>query len=254
MADPYSLSGKFVVVTGGTRGLGRMVSLAAARGGARVLSVYARNDDAANALAAEASREGLDVAILRADLSGEKGLKSIEEACSARTEERTLCLVHCAATGVHKPVAELTVRHLEWTFAVNVRAFLELTQRLLPRFRAGSAVVAVSSAGAERAVPGYTLVGSSKGALESLARHLAAELAPRGVRVNVLAPGSVPTDAWAAMPDRERRLAEAAARTPRGALVTPDEVALAARFLLSDAAAGIVGHTLVVDGGRRIVE
>jgi NAD(P)-dependent dehydrogenase (short-subunit alcohol dehydrogenase family) len=162
--------------------------------------------------------------------------------------------VHCAATGVHKPFSELTLRHFDWVFALNVRSFLDLVLRLRNRFSEGASIVAVSSEGAVRAVPFYALVGSSKGALESMARHLAAELGPRGIRVNILAPGSVPTDAWESMPDRERRLEEARDRTPLKRLVTPDEVALAAQYLCSDAARGVSGHRLVVDGGAGIVQ
>jgi enoyl-[acyl-carrier protein] reductase III len=100
-----------------------------------------------------------------------------------------------------------------------------------------------------RSVPAYATIGSSKGALESLARHLAVELAPRGIRVNILSPGSVETHAWDAFPDKEQRLADALRRTPIGRLVSLDEVANAAQFLCSPASRGIVGHTLVVDGG-----
>jgi enoyl-[acyl-carrier protein] reductase III len=125
---------------------------------------------------------------------------------------------------------------------------------LLPSLRSGSAIVAVSSAGAQRAVPAYTTVGTSKGALEAPARHLAVELAPQGIRINILSPGSVMTDAWDAFPDKEQRLADALRRSPRGRLVAPEEVALAAQFLCSSASAGLVGHTLVVDGGTRILE
>jgi enoyl-[acyl-carrier protein] reductase III len=100
----------------------------------------------------------------------------------------------------------------------------------------------------------YATVGSSKGALESLARHLAVELAPRGIRVNILSPGSVQTDAWDAFPDKEQRLADALRRSPRGHLVGVDEIARAAQFLCSAASSGLVGHTLVVDGGSRILE
>ena len=138
--------------------------------------------------------------------------------------------------------------------ALNVRAFFELMQSLLPLLSEGSAVVPVSSAGAVRAVPAYTTVGSSKAALESLARHMASELAPRGVRVNILSPGSVETDAWDAFPDKAQRLAEAVRRSPLGRLVTLEEVAFAAQFLCSPASRGMVGHTLVMDGGTRNLE
>jgi len=253
MSDLFSLAGASVLVTGGTRGLGGAISLRLARAGATVVANYARNDEAAQALESRARTEGLALEVLRADLTLAKGLGLVKE----RMEQSgggTVSIVHCAATGVHRPFEQLTAKHLDWTMSLNARAFFELVQALLPKLGEGSAVVAMSSAGAVRAVPAYTAVGTSKGALEAMARHLAVELAPRGVRVNVLSPGSVETDAWDAFPDREQRLAEALRRSPRGRLVSPDEVACAAQFLCSAASQGVIGHTLVVDGGMRIVE
>lgn len=128
-----------------------------------------------------------------------------------------------------------------------------LIKLLMARFSTGSSVVALSSWGSLRALPAYSLVGSSKGALEALARHLAVELAPRGIRVNILTAGAVLTDAWKAMPNSEERIAETIRRTPARRLATAEEVAYAAQFLCSDAAASIIGQTLVVDGGAGIV-
>jgi NAD(P)-dependent dehydrogenase (short-subunit alcohol dehydrogenase family) len=155
---------------------------------------------------------------------------------------------------VHNSISELTTRHFDWVFSLNVRGFFELVKLLLPRFSDGATIVAISSRGATRAVPSYSLVGSSKGALESLSRHLAVELAPQGIRVNILSPGSVLTDAWKVMPNSNQRLAETVNKTPLGRLVTVDEVAWAAQFLSSEASRGIIGHTLVIDGGVSIVE
>ena len=247
----HALSGR-VLVTGGTRGIGRAISLRFARAGASVTANYLRNQKAAEALKAVAEQEGLPIELCRADLTSAEGLAQIVKAIRD-TGEPLSGLVHCAATGVHRPLADLTTRHFDWTFALNVRAFFELVQALSDQFSNRSSVVAVSSIGGTRALPSYTLVGASKGALESLARHLAVELAPRGIRVNILAPGSVETDAWDAIPDREERLATAVRRTPIGRLVTAEEVASAAQFLCSEAASGIVGQTLIVDGGSAIV-
>jgi enoyl-[acyl-carrier protein] reductase III len=135
---------------------------------------------------------------------------------------------------------------------LNVRSFLELAQQCRKRMTAGGAIVALSSEGAERGISTYSLVGASKGALESLCRHLAVEWGSAHVRVNVLSPGTVATDAWKALPGAEQRLRHAAERSPAGRLVTAEEAALTAQFLCSDAAAAISGITLVVDGGTRI--
>ena len=250
--DLFSLSGKTFLVTGGTRGIGQAISLRFARSGATVIANYLRNEKSAEHLKAIAAEEGLAIKLCRADLTNKEGLEkldlSIQEHCPQLSG-----FVHCAATGVHRPIEELTERHFDWTFDLNVGVFFKLIKLLLGRFSKGSSVVAVSSWGALRAMPSYSLVGSSKGALEALARHLAVELAPRGIRVNILTAGAVLTDVWKALPNSEARIAETIRRTPAGRLVTAEEVSFAAQFLCSDAAAGIIGHTLVIDGGTGIM-
>ena len=251
MEDLFALSGA-VLVVGGTRGIGRAISLCFGRAGASVIANYLRDQKAAENLQAAAEREGLQVLLCRADVTTPAGLAQIEKSVQ-ECHEPLRGLVYCAATGVHRELPELTARHFDFTFSLNVRAFFELTKALLGRLADGAAILAVSSMGAQRALPYYSLVGSSKGALEALARHLAVELRPRGIRVNILAPGTVATGAWKTLPDGEKRIAAATARTPGQRLVTTEEVARAAQFLCSSAAAGIVGHTLIVDGGAAIV-
>ena len=251
MIQAFSVKDKNVLVTGGTRGIGHAISLQFARAGATVIANYVRGQKAADALLAQAQQENLHLTLCRADLTIAKGLESVEEAV-AGLNGGLHGLVHCAATGVHKPFDELTLRHYDWTFALNVRAFFDLVRRLLPQFTTGAGIVAVSSHGAVRVVPAYSVVGASKGALEALARHLAVELAPRGIRVNILAPGAIATESWTSMPNAQNRLAELTRRTPISRLVTLDEVAQAAQFLCSDAARSIIGHTLVVDGGASL--
>ncbi|MGA8490517.1 MAG: SDR family oxidoreductase [Terriglobales bacterium] len=243
---------KTILVTGGTRGIGQAISVRFARAGATVLANYLRNEQAAEELKAIATKESLAITPCRADLTTEKGLEQLDRSlleCSPSLSG----MVHCAATGVHRPLEELTERHFDWTFNLNVRTFFKLMKLLTPRFSQGSSIVAISSWGALRTLPYYSLVGSSKGALEALARHLAAELAPRGIRVNILTAGAVRTDVWKAMPNSEERLAETQSRTPLGRLATAEEVAYGAQFLCSDASVAIIGHTLVIDGGGGIV-
>lgn len=253
MADPFSIKDRHFLITGGTRGIGGAISAWFAGSGASVTAVYVRDVKSAEHLKAGADEQDLAIDICRADLTSQKGLEKL----MAYLDENHILLsglIHCAASGIHKPLDELTTRHFDWTLAINTRAFFELVKLLLPRLSAGASIVAVSSRGAVRAVPAYAVVGASKGALESIARHFAAELAPKGIRVNILSPGSVMTDAWNSMPDAEERISETIRRTPNGRLTTTEEVAWAAQFLCSDAASGMIGHTLVVDGGAAIME
>ena len=249
--SPFELSGTFVV-TGGTRGIGRAISERFARSGARVIANYVRHQKAAQELEARATEENLPITTCRADITTADGLAKLESH-ALKTTAAVAGIVHCAATGTHRRVEALTGRHLEWTFGLNVRALFELLTRLLDKFERPGSILAVSSVGATRALPQYTAVGASKGALEALVRHLAVELAPRGIRVNALTPGAVATDAWQAIPDGQARLAEAARSSPTGRLVTVEELACCAQFLCSPAAAGVNGQSLIVDGGKAIV-
>jgi enoyl-[acyl-carrier protein] reductase III len=252
-ADPFSLNGHCAVVTGGTRGIGRAISLQFARAGAKVLAVYVRNVEAAEAFQAEIAEQNLAIQACRADLVTDDGLAKMQAAVAALGSPLTT-LVHCAATGVHRRIEEATVRHWDWTFDLNVKAVFAMTQRLLPNFAPHACILVLSSIGAVRAVPDYGVVGASKGALEALMRQLAFELGGRGIRVNALAPGIVLTEAWQVLPEAERRIAAATARTPLNRLVSVKEVALAAQFLCSTAASGISGHTLVADCGFAVTE
>lgn len=251
MSDLFSLSGKRILITGGTRGIGRAISLRFAGAGASVVANYIRNETAAAELKKLAEEESLSIEYVRADITSQKGIEAIS---SVMGDGRGLDgLVHCAATGVHRPVEDLTTRHFDWTFNLNIKSFFELVRALLPLFNQGGSILAVSSQGAVRAVPSYSLVGATKGALEAFSRHLAVELISKGIRVNILSPGSVMTDAWKAMPDSEKRIEETIHKTPLGRLVTAEEVAWAAQFLCSNASSAIIGQTLVIDGGAGIV-
>jgi len=249
--NPFSLRDKRFLITGATGGIGRAIALRFGREGATVLANYGHHEGPAESLASIARSESLAIELVRADLTSGEGRARIGAVLTGKVVNG---LVHCAASGVHRPVAEITGRQFDFTMAVNVRGFLELVQLIAPQMIAGSSVVALSSEGAVRAVPYYAVIGSSKAALESLCRHLAVEFGPRGIRVNVLSAGTVLTPAWDAFPDKSARIEDAHRRSPTGRLTQVDEIAMAVQFLCSDASIAVNGHVLVVDHGTRVAD
>jgi enoyl-[acyl-carrier protein] reductase III len=166
--------------------------------------------------------------------------------------DRIDIVVSNAASGVLKPVLEMGLKHWRWCLETNALAVNLLARHAVPMMENGGRIIAMSSLGAARAMPGYGFIGASKAALEALVRALAQELGPRGIRVNTVSAGVVDTDALAYFPNREELLANFAQRTPAGPVLRPEDVANAVYLLCLPEAAMINGHTLVVDGGFSI--
>src|SRR5207247_5914940 len=133
----------------------------------------------------------------------------------------------------------------------NSRALLSLARAAVPSMPAGSSIVGVSSLGSTRVLENYSLVGTSKAALEALVRYLAVELAPKGIRVNAVSAGVVETDALDFFPNKELML-EMGARNPVGRIVSPADIAAAVTFLCSPEADMIRGQILIVSRGRAL--
>ena len=238
-----SFDGASVLVTGGSRGIGKSIALRFASLGAKRVAIgYMRGDRAAEETASELESAGAEPVLVRGNVPSQR---IADEVAALGPLD---VLVHAAATGVIRPALETVDKHWDWTLSANARALLSLTRAAAPSMPRGSSVVGISSLGSTRVLADYTLVGVSKAALEALVRYLAVELAPRGIRVNAVSAGVVETGALEHFPNREAML-EGGARNPAGRLVEPEDVAACVTFLCSPDAEMIRGHTLVVDGG-----
>jgi enoyl-[acyl-carrier protein] reductase III len=238
-----SFEGASVFVTGGSRGIGKAIALRFARlGAARVAFGYLRSDQAAEDTAAELRSLGAEPLLVRGNISSDRVLGEVAGLGPLDV------LVHNAATGVIRPALETEDKHWDWTMAANARALLALTRTTAPQMPAGASIVGISSLGSHRVLENYTLVGTSKAALESLIRYLAVELAPRGIRVNGVSGGVVDTGALEHFPNKDEML-RFGRSNPAGRLVTPEDMAQAVTFLCSPEAEMIRGQTVIVDGG-----
>lgn len=246
------LEGKVALVTGGGRGIGREISLHLAARGANVVICYLRRREAAEQTCAEIEQHAVKAVAIRANVGEESQLGSLFESIE-ETFGRLDIFVSNAATGVIRSLDELDGRAWTWTIDANARSLFLGAKAAHGLMGEGGRIVALSSQGAQRVLPGYMVVGASKAAIESLCRYLAVELAPEGITVNVVSPGVVDTDALRHFPQRDEILQRARAKTPTGRLAEPGDVARAIDFLTSSQAAMITGQTLVIDGGASLL-
>lgn len=249
------LTGKTALVTGCTGHIGRAICLRLARAGARVVGSYFSDHQGADQLRDALTELGADPVVVQANFGYPEEVQNLLG--ELRKLGRVDLFVWGAASGVMRLAMDLKERHFAWTFDVNAKALLSLTQGIVggdePLMGSGGRIVALSSLGAERAIPMYAAVGASKAAMESLARNLAVELGPVGITVNVVSPGVVVTRALDHFPNRDQLVEVAKARTPLGRLTKPEDVPGIILFLCSQEAEMISGQTIHVDGGYSVL-
>lgn len=249
MSEP--LAGKVALVTGASRGIGRAIAQKLASAGCDVVVNYYNSHAEAEALCAEIRALGRRALAVKASVGMPESVDELFDELRTRFDRLDI-VVSNAATGVLRPALEMSLKHWRWCVETNAFALNLLAQRAVPLMPSGGRIIAMSSLGAQRAMPGYGFIGASKAALESLVRTLAQELGPRGIRVNAVSAGVVDTDALQFFPNREELLASFAHRTPAGPVLTAQDVAGAVYLLCLPEAGMVNGHTLFVDGGFSI--
>jgi enoyl-[acyl-carrier protein] reductase III len=249
------LTGKLALVTGASRGIGRECALRLAEAGADVILNYVTSRTAADDVAHKIQAMGRHTAVVKADISEQDDIVSLFDFVKGKFGKLHI-LVSNAATGGFRPLMATTARQFEAAMNANTRALLFLMQSALPllRRKEGRAkVIALTSHGSRLALPMYGLIGSTKAALESLARHLALELGGEGINVNLVQAGLVDTDSTRNVPGSEQLFNMRQSRSLIGTrTLEASDVADVVLFLASSLSDLIQGQTIVVDGGASI--
>jgi 3-oxoacyl-[acyl-carrier protein] reductase len=246
-----NLSGKTALVTGASRGIGRASALKLAEAGACVLVHYGRGAKEAGGVVADIKKSGGRAEAVAGDLTAPEGAHKLAEQTRRIIGERLDILVANAGVSKSATIEDTTVADFDNLFAVNVRAPFFLVQQLLPIMHEGSSIVLVSSLAARAVVGTIPAYAATKGAIDTLVKHFASALGPRGIRVNAVAPGVVATDMSSFTKSDEGRNYVLGLQAIKR-LAQPDDIGGVVAFLASNDARWITGDTIHVDGGSKL--
>jgi NAD(P)-dependent dehydrogenase (short-subunit alcohol dehydrogenase family) len=251
MGRSFDLTGSVAIVTGSTRGIGRAIAEAFVEHGARVV-ISGRKQDVCDEVSAALNSRHPGASISVAAGLGDKGsLKNLVEQARSKLGPIDTLVCNAASNPHYGSLSSISDEHFRRVFENNIIANNWLVQMVAPEMmerRLGSIILISSITGLE----GNTVIGAyaaSKAAIMQMGRNLAAELGPRGIRVNCIAPGLVKTDFAKALwndPETNKEMSDASFL---GRIGEPEEIAGAAVFLASNAASFVTGHVLTVDGG-----
>jgi 3-oxoacyl-[acyl-carrier protein] reductase len=240
----FDLSGRRALVTGGSRGIGRGIALTLARAGADVVVCHRQPGEAVDSLVEELKLIGGAHHVVAADVTRAPDVARLVDECRERLGGLDI-LVNNAGAISHVPFPELTLAEWQRVVDTNLTAPFLVTQQALPLLGSGASVVNVGSRVATVGLPLRAHYTAAKAGLIGLTRSLCKELGPRGIRVNLVAPGVVETET--SLPPEIRQRYQA--MTAVGRLGEPDEIGAVVLFLASDLSRYVTGEVINVDGG-----
>lgn len=248
---------RIAIITGGSRGLGRNTAVNLARRGVDIIFTYRANRSEADSLLREIEALGRKAAAFpleAGDIHAFDGFVAhVRKTLQSWGRERFDYLVNNAGNSLHVPFDQTTEAQFDSIVNVHFKGVYFLTQKLLPLINDGGRIVNISSGLARFALPGTSVYGAAKGAVEVLTRYMAKELGPRQITVNVVAPGAIQTDFSGGMvrdnPEMNKRVAE---MTALGRAGVPDDIGPMIAALLSDENRWVNGQRIEVAGGMAL--
>lgn len=247
---------KIALVTGGSRGLGRNMSVALAKKGLDVVLTYNTNKEAADEVVAEVQSLGQKAHSLQLDTSNVRVFETFQKQLSELLNKdygaaNIDYLINNAGTALYAPVSEVTEEQMDSIFNIHFKGVFFLTQKLLPLINEGGGIINISSGLTRLTMPGSSVYAAQKTAVETLSRYMAQELGRRKIRVNVVAPGAIETDFGGGRTrDNKEINARIAGFTALGRVGLPDDIGGVVAFLCTEDAYWINGQRIEVSGGQ----
>ena len=243
------------LVTGASRGLGKSTALKLAEHGTDLILTYLHSRAEADAVVDQITSAGRRAVALPLDVADSDSFSEFADQVRRALKthwqrERFNFLVNNAGIGIHASFAETTPAQFDELANIHFKGAFFLTQTLLPLIADGGRIVNLSSGLARFALPGYAAYAAMKGAMEVLTRYMAKELGPRGIAVNIVAPGAIETDfGGGAVRDNAQLNASIASQTALGRVGLPDDIGGVIASLLSPENGWINGQRIEVSGG-----
>lgn len=246
---------KIALITGGSRGLGKNAALHLARKGVDIIFTYRSQEAEAQAVVAEVETLGARAHALPLDVADSKSFEAfalaVKELLHSKWQRENFdYLLNNAGIGIHAGFADTTEAQFDQLMNIQFKGVFFLTQALLPLLADGGRILNVSTGLTRFALPGYAAYASMKGAIEVLTKYLAKELGPRGIAVNVVAPGAIETDfGGGAVRDNASLNAMIASQTALGRVGLPDDIGGVIASLLSEDNRWVNAQRIEASGG-----
>jgi NAD(P)-dependent dehydrogenase (short-subunit alcohol dehydrogenase family) len=249
---------KIALVTGGSRGLGRNMSIALAKKGIDIIFTYHSNRKEADRVINEINNIGQSAAAFQLDTRNTGSFNTFEKEVKSYLEKEKNTssfdfLINNAGTALYAPIMEVTEEQMDDIFNIHYKGVFFLTQKLLPHLNDGGAIINISSGLTRITMPGSSVYASMKTAVETFTRYLANELRARKVRANVVAPGAIETDfGGGRVRDNKELNAQIASFTALGRVGLPEDIGGVVAFLCTEEAYWINGQRIEVSGGQSL--
>ncbi|MBD3232238.1 MAG: SDR family oxidoreductase [candidate division Zixibacteria bacterium] len=246
------LNGKIALVTGGSRGIGRAISLKLADMGATVCINFLKSRDSAEDTLQKVHEKSSESILIRGNVGNRKNIEKIFKTIEEKFGKLDLFISN-AALGVFADVKDVDEKAWNLAMDVNAKSLLYGAQKAADLMTDGGKIIALTSMGTTRYVPGYASIATSKAAIETLVKYIAIEYNSMGITCNAVSGGFVETDSLKAFPDYEDIYREAIRRTPSEKIASPDDIAGVVSLLCLPESGWITGQIIVADGGFTLI-